>query len=185
MDRVSWSLTPWTVPVADRCSATNRQGAQCGRPAIPGGTVCRNHGGAAPQVVAGAARRLAVAKVEADAAAFLGQVGLEPVEDPVAEIGRLAAGFLATAEAAAARVNALGERIRDTDAKGAEQLRAEVGVMERAGDRALRALDIQARHLRARDGDPDGVVERVVSGLTEVLTRAAQRQADKRAAGAA
>lgn len=33
-----------------RCSAHNRQGKQCSKPAIPGGTVCRFHGGGAPQV---------------------------------------------------------------------------------------------------------------------------------------
>ena len=36
-----------------RCTATNRQGRRCGKPPIPGGTVCcRMHGGAAPQVQA-------------------------------------------------------------------------------------------------------------------------------------
>jgi hypothetical protein len=41
-----------------KCSATNRQGRQCGKPPIPGGTVCRMHGGAAPQVKAKALERL-------------------------------------------------------------------------------------------------------------------------------
>ena len=40
------------------CKATNRQGEPCGQPAIRGGTVCRYHGGAAPQVAAAAARRV-------------------------------------------------------------------------------------------------------------------------------
>lgn len=127
---------------------------------------------------AAAVRRLAVRAVEADAAALLGVLGVEPVEDPVAEIGRLGAGFLATYEAAAARVNALGEFIRDTDAKGAEQLRTEVGVMERAGDRALRALDIQARHNAQREGDPDGAVERAVSGLIALGEAAARARGE-------
>lgn len=43
---------------APRCTATNRQGTRCGRYPIPGGTVCRNHGGAAPQVQAAAMERL-------------------------------------------------------------------------------------------------------------------------------
>jgi hypothetical protein len=42
-----------------RCTAHNRQGAQCGNPPIQGGTVCRMHGGAAPQVKASAQARLA------------------------------------------------------------------------------------------------------------------------------
>lgn len=42
-----------------RCSAKSKQkGVQCGRTAIPGGTVCRYHGGAAPQVKLKALERL-------------------------------------------------------------------------------------------------------------------------------
>ncbi len=33
-----------------RCHATTRRGTQCCSPAIRGGTVCRMHGGSAPQV---------------------------------------------------------------------------------------------------------------------------------------
>lgn len=43
-----------------RCKARNRKGDQCRQVAIPGGTVCRYHGGAAPQVIEAARRRLAV-----------------------------------------------------------------------------------------------------------------------------
>ena len=43
-----------------RCTATSKQKQkQCGNNAIPGGNVCRNHGGAAPQVQRKAAERLA------------------------------------------------------------------------------------------------------------------------------
>lgn len=43
-----------------QCKATiKRTGERCKNPAIPGGTVCRFHGGAAPQVQAKAAERLA------------------------------------------------------------------------------------------------------------------------------
>lgn len=45
-------------PMDRRCTATNRQGRRCGKYAILGGTVCRMHGGAAPQVLAKAAERL-------------------------------------------------------------------------------------------------------------------------------
>jgi hypothetical protein len=40
------------------CTATNRQGRRCGKSPILGGTVCRLHGGAAPQVQAAALERL-------------------------------------------------------------------------------------------------------------------------------
>lgn len=45
-------------PMAAKCHATNRQGKRCSQPAIHGGTVCRFHGGAAPQVKAKAMERL-------------------------------------------------------------------------------------------------------------------------------
>jgi len=41
-----------------RCTATNRQGRRCGKEPIRGGTVCRMHGGAAPQVQQKALDRL-------------------------------------------------------------------------------------------------------------------------------
>lgn len=45
-------------PMTAKCRATNRQGVRCKQPHIPGGTVCRFHGGAAPQVKAKAMERL-------------------------------------------------------------------------------------------------------------------------------
>lgn len=45
-------------PMENRCKATNRQGKRCGKSPIPGGTVCRMHGGAAPQVKQAAMERL-------------------------------------------------------------------------------------------------------------------------------
>lgn len=54
------SRDPVEHPVDEkpRCTATNRQGNRCGKSPILGGTVCRMHGGAAPQVVAKAKERL-------------------------------------------------------------------------------------------------------------------------------
>ena len=46
-------------PLSVKCSArSKRTGKQCGQWAIPGGTVCKWHGGAAPQVKAAAMERL-------------------------------------------------------------------------------------------------------------------------------
>jgi len=45
-------------PVDLHCTATNRQGKRCGRYPIPGGTVCKFHGGGAPQVKRKAEERL-------------------------------------------------------------------------------------------------------------------------------
>jgi len=41
-----------------RCTATNRRGTRCQKAPEPGATVCRMHGGAAPQVKAAAMERL-------------------------------------------------------------------------------------------------------------------------------
>ncbi len=50
-------LTPSTQ-VTRQCKATNRAGQRCGKSAMVGGTTCRAHGGAAPQVRRKAALRL-------------------------------------------------------------------------------------------------------------------------------
>ena len=48
-----------TLHGRQRCKAHSKvKGTQCGRTAIAGGTVCRYHGGAAPQVMASAQARL-------------------------------------------------------------------------------------------------------------------------------
>ncbi len=44
--------------MVEQCAAHARSGAQCKRSAVQGATVCRYHGGAAPQVRRAAARRL-------------------------------------------------------------------------------------------------------------------------------
>lgn len=41
-----------------QCTATNRRGERCGQAPILGGTVCKTHGGSAPQVRRKAALRL-------------------------------------------------------------------------------------------------------------------------------
>jgi len=45
-------------PIRPQCKATNNRGQRCRYSPIPGGTVCRFHGGAAPQVKAAAMERL-------------------------------------------------------------------------------------------------------------------------------
>ena len=44
------------------CTATTRSGNRCSNPPIKGATVCRMHGGSAPQVKAKAAERIAEAR---------------------------------------------------------------------------------------------------------------------------
>lgn len=53
---------PLDQPLPYYCTATNRQGERCGKPAITGGAVCRLHGGSAPQVRAKAVDRIKQAR---------------------------------------------------------------------------------------------------------------------------
>lgn len=55
------AIDPMGAPdpvAAPRCTATNRAGERCKRRPIPGGNVCTNHGGKAPQVKRRAQLRL-------------------------------------------------------------------------------------------------------------------------------
>lgn len=51
--------------MSDRCHATNRQGQQCGRQSMLGGTVCDFHGGKAPRVRRKAKLRVAMTTLPA------------------------------------------------------------------------------------------------------------------------
>lgn len=91
---------------ASRCTATNRAGRQCGRPPIPGGTVCHLHGGAAPQVAAAAQRRLAEAQARDLAKRLALPLHTSPQQALLDEVQR-AAGMVAYY---GARVAELGEQ---------------------------------------------------------------------------
>ena len=125
-----------------RCQARSksRGGARCGNWAVTGSRVCRIHGGSAGQVRRAAARRLEVEQVEADVNATLAHAGIAPIDDPILELGRLAAEAVAFKDALAARVNSLRQVRYSAPGSGAEQLRAEVQLLERAEDRAGRLL---------------------------------------------
>ncbi len=66
---------------AARCKATNRSGKRCGKPAIDGGSVCRLHGGAAPQVRRAA--ELRILKMVSPALVELGKLILKADSDSV------------------------------------------------------------------------------------------------------
>lgn len=111
-----------------QCTATNRQGSQCGKSAIPGGEVCRLHGGAAPQTMAKARLRLA----EQEAAKVLADLGAEDLDrHPLEVLTAVLAEQLRLAEYLRAKVEleeptgaewALIERTWDRLTKGAEAL---------------------------------------------------------------
>ena len=106
-----------------------------------GQTRCDMHGGKTPSKLAKAARTLAEDKVRRS----LNEVGIREVENPLAELRALTGEVVAWKDALAAHVAALGEHYRFTDDKGAEQLRAEVALYERALDRAGKLLETWAR----------------------------------------
>jgi len=167
------------------CKGTNRAGNRCGLRPIPGGTVCKWHGGGAPQVKAAAAQRLATQKIEASATAELAHLGITAVEDPLAELGKLANASTAMMKALGARVN----NLKDLEHYGAEYspvLKAEVALYERAMDRTHRLLDSLVKHGYAERqvsiAESEallvaGVIRRVVAGLG--LTPAQQTQAQE------
>lgn len=135
---------PRNLPDQMRCTAKTKASGgteRCTQPRIHGATVCRMHGGAARQVKAAAARRLAETKVRK----ALDEVGVREVTNPLEELRALTGEVVAWKDALANHVAALEDRYRFTDEKGAEQLRAEVALYERALDRAGKILETWAR----------------------------------------
>ena len=135
---------PRDLPDHTRCTARTKASggtARCGQPRMQGTTVCRMHGGSARQVRSAAGRRLAADK----ARRALDEIEVREVENPLDELRRLTGEVVAWKDALASHVAALEDRFRFTDDKGAEQLRAEVALYERALDRAGKFLELWAR----------------------------------------
>lgn len=132
-----------------------------------GQSVCRKHGGAAPQSKAAAVRR----QVEVEARQVLAELGVPAVEDPLAQLLRLAGEVLAWQRATAALVNGLEDGIRYRGANGAEQLRAEIALYERSMDRAIQVLaaiarlNIDERLVRVTERQADALVGAVNAAL--------------------
>lgn len=125
-------------PNAPACTALNDS---CPHPAIAGADVCRMHGGSAPQVRRAARRRLAIAEATKE----LADLDYAPVTDPAGELADVAGQAKALMGWAAARVVELHNEIDYRDAHDVDQVKAVVGVYERAIDRTGRLMDICAR----------------------------------------
>lgn len=155
------------------CGARKRQGeGTCTRPAGWGtqhqGTGrCKLHGGATTAQTTGAER----VRAEAETRAVLADLDVAPVDDPLRALLDLAGQTLAWQQATAALVNRL-DGVRYSGMNGAEQLRAEVGLYERAMDRAssvlsaIARLNIEDRVARVTARQVDVVTGAVVAGLT-------------------
>lgn len=167
-----------------KCKAKARTtGNQCGNYPLPGQDICRMHGGSAPQNLEKAAIVLRTRKIEEDVYADLAHEGIEAVEDPLQELGKLASSSKALMEALGARVNSL-DQLEHFDAKNSPAIKAEVQMYERAMDRTHRLLDSLVRHgytertIQIQESEAmlvAGVLKRVISALG--LTSEQQRQA--------
>lgn len=114
-----------------QCVATAKTtGEQCKRRPIPGGTVCRKHGGGNPNVQAAAKQRLLQAKIQGK----LREEGWEPVHDPITWLKDRAGEADAFLALARQNLNELSTWENVTDL-GASEVRAIVKVYTEALDR--------------------------------------------------
>lgn len=158
-----------------RCGARKRQGeGTCTQAAgwgtdHPGIGHCKLHGGSTTAQTTQAVRR----RADADARALLAELGAPAVEDPLAALLKLAGQVLAWQEATATLVNGLDE-VRYEGVSGAEQLRAEVALYERAMDRAVAVLaaiarlNIEERLARVTERQADAVIDAIDAALAAV-----------------
>jgi hypothetical protein len=157
------------------CGAKTRQeesAENCGLPAGWGtdhaGTGrCKLHGGKTPGQKLKAAHDIA----EREVRAVLAELDVQPVDDPLTALMQLAGQVVSWQKATAVLVNRIGDEIRYEGHAGAEQLRAEVQLYERAMDRAntvlssIARLDIEARLAAISEAQAD----RVLSAIDAVL----------------
>lgn len=189
-----------SVPVV-QCRATSRTGKQCKNKAIPGGTVCRFHGGASPHVASKAAVRAEVFNWGlGDTTVDPGETLLRLVTQSAARAERYAmlleeayeaAERLKQAHDAGAQIQAPGDEIADT----AETARRDLdrifntgGVAALVGNtygaakdvgvyvtgEAIRGLaDLEAKE---RERCANFATKAVAAGLAERTVRVAERQ---------
>lgn len=131
---------------------------------------CKFHGGNTKTQRAGARR----VKADQEVRAMLAQLDVQPVDDPLTALSLTAGQIVAWQQATALKVNDLGGSIRYEGAAGAEQLRAEVALYERAMDRAekvlsgIARLDIDARLVRIEEEKARIIMEAVQAGLAAI-----------------
>lgn len=166
--------------MSEKCGRTSKQtGQPCKNPAGPGGTPCKFHGGAAPQVRDAGNLRV----VEQEIRGTLARLDVSPVDDPFTELAKLAGQVVAWKDALAARVNFLtgggcdqcgggvDELRYEASGAGTEQLRSEVALFERGLDRCasvlglIAKLNIDERMSRISEKQADAVIRAVDAAI--------------------
>ena len=124
--------------MTNTCTATAKStGERCTRPVGDGFTVCRFHGGATPNAIAGAQIRAFENRARNLLVKYDDRA---PIANPFEELLALASEVVAFKDAVATLVGDLGERVTGFDKEGFEQLRPEIMAYERAMDRAAAIL---------------------------------------------
>jgi hypothetical protein len=152
------------------CGAKTRTDSTCKRPAgwgtdHPGFGQCKLHFGRTASAKAAA--------VKQQAAVLLAQLDVAPVENPLAEMKKLAGQALAWRDQIAERVNLLTS-VRYEGGMGTEQLRSEVALFERAMDRcasflmAMAKLNIDERLARVDERTAEIMFQALQFGLETV-----------------
>jgi hypothetical protein len=161
-----------------RCIATSkRTGQRCGLARIPGTTVCAKHGGAAPQVRAAAARRVAEQKVRAAAM----KLEVDPQEvstDPVA----LLSGMIHSGALMMERFSRLVDRCEDgqslvyTARSGVRQIRPEFAALRAERESLGRHLELWLKvslaqaQLNRDEAAASQLTDRVATALSVAVT---------------
>jgi hypothetical protein len=170
------------------CGAAKRQGAgTCAQPAgwgtaHPGFGRCKLHGGSSPTGIKAAAA--------AEGRFLLGVLvpDREPVDDPSRELRRVGAITLTWLEACQETIQHL-KSFRYLDDKGAEQLRSEIPMFERAMDRAtvllatLAKLGLDEREVAVSEAKAQMLLRALEAGLAENGITGPQAAAVKQATG--
>lgn len=144
--------------MSERCSARKSNGEPCKAFPIHGTTVCRVHGGMAPQVRRKAAERVAEAKARQEAAKYVANAG--ELTDPLGELLRVAGEMVAWKDWLGERVGQLqADEYRFKSSQGLEQLRSEISLYTQAMAQvakvieAMAKLDLEAKRVRLSERD--------------------------------
>ncbi len=164
--------------VHERCAAHVKNGERRGKPCrrwpSRGATVCRQCGGAAPQVKRAAELRRAEAEVTAAARRFLSEQGVDPLTDPLGALWQHVAEINAFYAFVREQVGSVPvEAWERRDAKGSPQLSVYVELFERAQDRTLKALaelvklGVEERLAKLTERQSDAIVKVLLGALDE------------------